>query len=122
MPIRYQLHRARGYRKPVGAINVARPTKWGNPFNWQEFNATNSAKMRRMAVEYYKKWLDGEIDMYHDERDEILESLDELRGKNLACWCPLDESCHADILIELANNAAPNKQINRTLNAARFLT
>ena len=24
-----------------------------------------------------------------------------LRGKDLACWCPLDEPCHADVLIEL---------------------
>lgn len=29
--------------------------------------------------------------------------LAELRGKNLACWCPLDRPCHADILLELAN-------------------
>lgn len=27
----------------------------------------------------------------------------ELRGKNLACWCPLDKPCHADVLLELAN-------------------
>lgn len=27
----------------------------------------------------------------------------ELRGKNLACWCPLDAPCHADVLLELAN-------------------
>ena len=26
-----------------------------------------------------------------------------LRGKNLACWCPLDQPCHADVLLELAN-------------------
>lgn len=29
----------------------------------------------------------------------------ELRGKNLACWCPLDQPCHADVLLELANMA-----------------
>jgi hypothetical protein len=27
----------------------------------------------------------------------------ELRGKNLACWCPLDQPCHADVLLRLAN-------------------
>jgi len=27
----------------------------------------------------------------------------ELRGKNLACWCKLDAPCHADVLLELAN-------------------
>jgi hypothetical protein len=26
-----------------------------------------------------------------------------LRGKDLACWCKLDEPCHADVLLELAN-------------------
>ena len=29
--------------------------------------------------------------------------LHELRGKNLACWCKLDEPCHADVLLKLAN-------------------
>jgi len=27
----------------------------------------------------------------------------ELRGKNLACYCALDQSCHADVLLEFAN-------------------
>lgn len=26
-----------------------------------------------------------------------------LRGKDLACWCRLDQPCHADVLLELAN-------------------
>jgi hypothetical protein len=27
----------------------------------------------------------------------------ELRGKDLACWCALDEPCHGDVLLEIAN-------------------
>jgi hypothetical protein len=27
----------------------------------------------------------------------------ELLGKDLACWCPLGQPCHADVLLELAN-------------------
>jgi hypothetical protein len=27
----------------------------------------------------------------------------ELRGWDLACYCPLDQPCHADVLLELAN-------------------
>uniref|UniRef100_UPI003F65B855 DUF4326 domain-containing protein n=1 Tax=Rhodococcus opacus TaxID=37919 RepID=UPI003F65B855 len=27
----------------------------------------------------------------------------ELHGKDLACWCPLDQPCHADVLLEIAN-------------------
>jgi Domain of unknown function (DUF4326) len=30
-------------------------------------------------------------------------ALPALRGKNLACFCPLDQPCHADVLLELAN-------------------
>ncbi len=33
--------------------------------------------------------------------------LNELKGKNLACFCPLDASCHADVLLELANPTKP---------------
>jgi len=27
----------------------------------------------------------------------------QLGGRNLACWCPLDRPCHADVLLEIAN-------------------
>jgi hypothetical protein len=33
----------------------------------------------------------------------MARDIDELRGKNLACWCPLDQPCHADVLLELVN-------------------
>lgn len=29
--------------------------------------------------------------------------LEALRGKHLACWCPLDQPCHADVLLDYAN-------------------
>ncbi|RNL66260.1 DUF4326 domain-containing protein [Nocardioides marmoriginsengisoli] len=30
----------------------------------------------------------------------------ELIGRDLVCWCPLDQPCHADVLLELANQEA----------------
>jgi hypothetical protein len=27
----------------------------------------------------------------------------ELAGRDLCCWCPLDDPCHADVLLEVAN-------------------
>ncbi|WP_269076435.1 DUF4326 domain-containing protein [Sphingobium cupriresistens] len=36
-------------------------------------------------------------------RSVILAEIANLRGKNLACWCPLDQPCHADVLLEIAN-------------------
>lgn len=35
MPDRIQLHRTAGWRKPPGAVVVARPSKWGNPFRYR---------------------------------------------------------------------------------------
>jgi hypothetical protein len=29
--------------------------------------------------------------------------IEPLRGKDLACWCPLNQPCHADVLLRLAN-------------------
>jgi hypothetical protein len=28
----------------------------------------------------------------------------QLRGADLACYCPLNEPCHADVLLEVAND------------------
>ena len=47
------------------------------------------------AVELYREWI-LRIPFFESRVKE------ELRGKNLACWCPLDEPCHADVLLELA--------------------
>lgn len=33
----------------------------------------------------------------------MVPGLAPLRGRDLACWCPLDQPCHADVLLELAN-------------------
>lgn len=37
----------------------------------------------------------------HEWADRL--DVEELRGKDLACWCPLDQPCHAEVLLELAN-------------------
>lgn len=39
------------------------------------------------------------------KRVVIRRSLHELAGKDLACWCPLDKPCHADVLLRLANQS-----------------
>jgi hypothetical protein len=37
-------------------------------------------------------------------RGGLRGKLGEIRGKDLACWCPLDQPCHADVLLEIANS------------------
>jgi len=97
MPKRIQLKRTKGWRKPEGAVVVARPTKWGNPYAGASDYPTRAA-----AVARFKGGLDG---LAHPESHmgRILADIQELRGKDLACWCPLDQPCHADVLLRLAN-------------------
>jgi len=55
---------------------------------------------RLLVVGYFRlsleRWLE---EQGQPARDEI----NELRGKDLACWCPLDQPCHADVLLDIAN-------------------
>lgn len=88
MPKRIQRKRIKGWRMPPNTVYVGRPTKWGNPFSVREGEVN-------LVLRTYRAYIDKgfrRIAMYH-----------ELRGKDLACWCPLDQPCHADILLELAN-------------------
>jgi hypothetical protein len=61
---------------PANTVSVTRPGKWRNPFTVAEYG-------RASAIEKYRKTL-------------AARDLSELRGKNLACYCPLDQPCHAD--------------------------
>lgn len=105
--------RAKGWRKPEGAIVVARPSKWGDPHRV----GVGSMRTRADAVECFREDLTEAL--HHATRTTIpidfriiAESLDELRGHHLACWCPLTDGdgnrtpCHADVLLALANPKA----------------
>ena len=56
----------------------------------------------KAAVELFALHV-GPMGDYEIERDD----LEALRGHDLACWCPLDQPCHADVLLELANGDKP---------------
>jgi phosphopantothenoylcysteine synthetase/decarboxylase len=50
------------------------------------------------AVADYRQWI------MQPEQAHLRDAIrTELRGKDLACWCPPDQPCHADVLLELAN-------------------
>ena len=87
-PVRIQQKRRKGWRKPRNTICVSRPSKWGNPFNVEEYG-------RERAVAMYRDYLTN-----GNGRKLPIEAL---RGKNLGCFCALDQLCHADALLELAN-------------------
>lgn len=106
-PIRIQRHRTRGWRMPVGAIYVGRPSRWGNPFRpCEPFSADEvraPALTQADCVELFRQSWNRMLNGSERHRATALDNLAELRGRNLACWCALDAPCHADVLLELAN-------------------
>ena len=107
-PQRIQLKRVKGWRKPEGAIVVARPSKWGNPYRVQTGCQSPLRMSRMLVVAVFERDLRAAIDdpwgrAHTIQFRTIAESIHELRGRDLACWCPLDHPCHADVLLRLAN-------------------
>ncbi|MRX31865.1 DUF4326 domain-containing protein [Aminobacter sp. MDW-2] len=132
-PVRVQLSRKKGWKMPENTVNVARPNRWGN--DWKVgstmFDPATSqfrtCETVEDAIQAFRNSVDWDPDAkttlptteggtleiwggfgpYHRNRKTIRA---ELAGKNLACWCRLDQPCHADVLLELANSPAPVTQ------------
>jgi hypothetical protein len=97
-PVRIQRKRTAGWRKPAGAVYVGRGSKFGNPYNWQ-LGIEGDHDPRAAAVSLYCDWLESGRGPSAPTDADIAA----LRGKDLMCWCALNQKCHADILLELAN-------------------
>jgi hypothetical protein len=128
MPVRVQLSRAAGWRKPPNTIVVTRATRYGNPFkilppvrglsrSWRVVWIGQGAGFGRVppagvstipcetehqaheqAVRLFREWLTA------PEQADLLDQVRHvLIGSNLACTCRLDLLCHADVLLDLVN-------------------
>lgn len=121
MPERIQLRRTKGWRMPEHTWSVARPGRWGNPFRvgsryrWAAgkpcpypqrdpadafvdmTDEVVTCETAEQAVTWYRWWITMMVPS--KGRDAVTC----LAGWNLACWCPLDQHCHADVLLEIAN-------------------
>lgn len=114
---RFQRKRIKGYKTPENTKYVGRPTKFGNPFrltkdgyiqaystNRTIFNkwimwSINGGFEQKDIVELYEIWIKGNLQKEHPYLPTP-PILDELKGKNLSCFCSLNVPCHADILLE----------------------
>ena len=114
-PVRIQRRRAKGWKMPENTVSVTRPGKYGNPFKVGmpivdcAFIVVKNAKLTEseqkggivtpeIAVRFYEIWLQKHIGSH-----VMQATLENLRGKNLACFCPLNQPCHADVLLKIAN-------------------
>lgn len=102
MPKRIQRKRTKGWKMPSGAVYVGRPTIHGNPFrvgvktNTRHVCCTPATKQE--CIEAYRRYLLCNMGWLKTYPPFV-----NLRGKDLVCWCPPDQPCHADVLLELAN-------------------
>lgn len=94
-PQRVQRKRTKGWRMPENTVYVGRPTVYGNEFDFRKLG-------RAEAVQEYRKWLEQHL-AAHTYMEAHVEAL---RGKHLACWCPVNQPCHADVLLKIANERA----------------
>jgi hypothetical protein len=129
--MRVQLRRTKGWRMPPNTVSVARPVPWGNPYvvvrdqmRWDGETVDDDGEIvehgpwlcklhpERLAGFWFRTKAEAvakAVEMFRWRltepfvREPMRERLGELRGKNLACWCPLNGPCHADVLLELAN-------------------
>ena len=121
-PLRFQLSRKKGYRKPEGGVVVTRASRWGNPFivgerylksielGWGIPTLRQLGPMEgglfvsvdietvEQAVEMYRAWMKSCMTTALKKTDPTV-----LRGKQLGCFCSLNKPCHAAVLAELAN-------------------
>lgn len=102
-PARVQRRRTKGWRMPPNTVYVGRGSAFGNPCKigmWKGYMAQD-------AVDDYRRWIarDPAVRSFDNAfgLPPTLAEINELRGKNLMCWCPLDQPCHADVLLEIAN-------------------
>ncbi len=123
-PRRIQLSRAKGWRMPENTVKVDRATGFGNPFPVSKAREIHAGGIRtrwavgswsgpamwfvddkqqaqEMSAKAFRAWLDQPPQSGLKQRAVM-----QLRGKNLACWCALDQPCHADVLLEMANAPA----------------
>lgn len=74
------------WKSNSNAVYVGRPSRWGNPFKVKDYGL-------EVALKKYEEWLVNKL-------KEDPHFLDPLIGKDLVCWCDLNEPCHADILLK----------------------
>ena len=116
VPVRIQRRRTRGFNlqkislqtNGLPCVIVSRPTKWGNPWGCYDM-FERYAKIfaeKKNDTEISKRWNSPSLSesLYQEKKVfDMINNINQLRGKNLACWCKPNEKCHADILLTLAN-------------------
>lgn len=89
---------------PPNTVSVCRRGRWGNPFLLTTFAGLTHADVVRSFTHWLKRDLSHRsAENCYGKPPTTKEIKAALRGKNLACFCPPDKPCHADVLLRIAN-------------------
>lgn len=103
-PSRIQRRRTAGWRTPHEVVYVGRGSRWGNPFK----ASAPTADERSLAALLFANLLATRTGHPNPEHVIAYPSDAEIRkslaGRDLMCWCPIDQPCHADVLLRIANS------------------
>ena len=127
-PTRIQRRRTKGWTlakaaDPIrGGKIVDRSSRYGNPCKVGLMREMGYEDPHYAATGNFRVWLAGSrseapTDEADQRRERILASLHELRGKDLACTCPLDRACHGDVLLHRAN--MPPAELSQWITVVR---
>lgn len=98
-PQRIQRRRTPGWTAPANTIYVGRGTRWGNPWRVENGMSPHGAVWR------YRDATNGRLPFANVPTPNEIRAA--LAGKNLMCWCAPGSPCHADVLLEIANQDQP---------------
>jgi hypothetical protein len=113
-PVRLQLSRAKGFQlqgcsraaNGLAAVNVARPSKYGNVFRIGLIACSCRSAGECSHNAFRRETAQDAVDDFRSiqrSAKALRQIREDLGGKNLACWCAPGQPCHADVLLELAN-------------------
>lgn len=105
-PKRVQMSRQHPWRADhPDAVIVDRRTKWGNPFRAGAFMYVSGSKAGQVmtSADAVRSFRNAATSKGGSDFRATVRA--ELAGRDLACWCPLDQPCHADVLLEIANDS-----------------
>ena len=89
-------------------VYIGRPSKWGNPFT------IGKDGTREEVIQKYEEWI--------QTQPQLLDSLAELKGKTLGCWCH-PQACHGDVLEKLIEkNIMENNEMRQKLKQNKHKT
>jgi hypothetical protein len=90
-------------------VYIGRGSKWGCPYTIIKDRPTLAKEIVDTKEEALSKYKE-----YVLSSPELMESLDELEGKVLGCFCK-PEKCHGDILLELLTQRKLQKLLKKRL-------